>query len=84
MNRFTRDIDIVDLQLSTNLRMFSMQIFRTVVAFGLVSLEAPIILVLLLPLSVVYYHLQRRYLNASRQLKRIEAVTRSPLNNYLR
>ena len=84
MNRFSRDIDVVDLQISLNIRLLSMQIFRTIVAFGLISLEAPIILVLLIPLVVVYYFVQRLYINTSRQLKRIEAVTRSPINNCLR
>lgn len=83
MNRFSRDIDIIDLQISLNVRLLSMQIFRLIVAFGLIALEAPAILFFLFPLTLMYYIVQRLYINTSRQLKRIEAVTRSPLNNFL-
>ena len=84
MNRFSRDIDVIDLQICLNVRLLSMQVFRTIVAFGLISLETPIILTLLIPLALIYYGVQRLYINTSRQLKRIEAVTRSPINNVLR
>ena len=61
-----------------------MQIYRTIVAFGLIGLEAPIILAFFLPLTIGYYILQKLFIQTSRQLKRIEAVSRSPLNNHLR
>nr|XP_027202814.1 canalicular multispecific organic anion transporter 2-like [Dermatophagoides pteronyssinus] len=83
LNRFTKDIDVVDLRISSNIRLFIMQIYRTIVAFGLIGLEAPIILAFFLPLTIGYYILQKLFIQTSRQLKRIEAVSRSPLNNHL-
>ncbi|OTF69735.1 ABC transporter-like protein, partial [Euroglyphus maynei] len=83
LNRFTKDIDVVDLRLSPNIRLVIMQLYRTIVAFGLIGLEAPIILAFFLPLTIGYYVLQKLYIQTSRQLKRIEAVSRSPMNNHL-
>ena len=59
-----------------------MQFFRTIVAFAMISLEAPIILVVLLPILVFYYIVQKIYIASSRQLKRIESTTRSPIYNH--
>lgn len=60
-----------------------MQTFRTIVAFGLIGYEAPLLLVFLVPLIIGYYAVQKFYINIARQLKRIESVTRSPINNHV-
>lgn len=59
-----------------------MQLFRTIVAFTMISLEAPVILAALLPILIFYYFIQRLYIASSRQLKRIESTTRSPIYNH--
>ena len=65
-----------------NLRMTILQFFRTVVAFSMISLETPVILAVIFPLAVIYYLIQRIYISSSRQLKRIESTTRSPIYNH--
>ncbi|XP_054163879.1 multidrug resistance-associated protein 1-like [Oppia nitens] len=82
LNRFSKDIDTADMSLLFNLRMMIMQFFRTIVAFSMISLETPIVLVAILPLAVVYYMIQRIYISSSRQLKRIDSTTRSPIYNH--
>lgn len=58
------------------------QFFRTIVAFAMISLETPIILVAIFPISIIYYIIQRIYISSSRQLKRIDSTTRSPIYNH--
>ena len=48
----------------------------------MVSLETPIILLAILPLAVIYYLVQRIYIATSRQLKRIDSTSRSPIYNH--
>ncbi|KPM09730.1 ABC transporter-like protein 15 [Sarcoptes scabiei] len=83
LNRFTRDIDTVDSRISTNLRIFIMQVLRTFVAFGFIGFQTPLIVLFFVPLIFGYYWLQGIYRYTLRQLKRIESVTRSPMNNLL-
>ena len=82
LNRFSKDIDTADMSLLFNLRQMIMQFFRTIVAFAMISLETPVILAVIFPLAIVYYVIQRIYIASSRQLKRIESTTRSPIYNH--
>lgn len=50
--------------------------FLVLSAFVLVSIAVPVILPVFVPLAIVFYWLRRRYINASREIKRWEAVTR--------
>ncbi|KAK8782898.1 hypothetical protein V5799_015760, partial [Amblyomma americanum] len=79
LNRFSKDIDTADVTLRFNLRMLLMQFFRTVVSFILISMENPIFLAAVIPLLVIYYFVQKFYIATSRQLKRLESISRSPI-----
>ena len=75
-------MDTADVQLVMGVRLTFIQTFRTIVAFAMVSLQTPIILLAILPLVVIYYWVQRIYISTSRQLKRIDSTTRSPIYNH--
>ncbi|KAH8028033.1 hypothetical protein HPB51_012619 [Rhipicephalus microplus] len=76
---FSKDIDTADVTLRFNLRMLMMQFFRTVVSFILISMENPIFLAAVIPLLIIYYFVQKFYIATSRQLKRLESISRSPI-----
>ncbi|XP_054162747.1 ATP-binding cassette sub-family C member 3-like [Oppia nitens] len=82
LNRFSKDVDTADMNLLFNIRMIFNTFFRTVVSFILISLESPIILVAIMPLAVMYYLVQRIYISTSRQLKRIDSTSRSPIYTH--
>lgn len=48
-------------------------------AFVLVSIAVPVILPVFVPLALIFYWVRARYIAASRDIKRFEAVTRSPV-----
>ena len=82
LNRFSKDVDTADMSLLWNVRSMFIQFFRTIVAFAMISLETPIILAAIFPLAVIYYLFQRIYIPSSRQLKRIDSTSRSPIYNH--
>ncbi|OQR74446.1 multidrug resistance-associated protein 1-like [Tropilaelaps mercedesae] len=79
LNRFSKDIDTADVTMRFNLRMVVQQFFRTAASLVLISTQTPVFLVLVLPLGVIYYFVQKYYIATSRQLKRIESASRSPV-----
>lgn len=82
MNRFSRDIDTIDLAIAMNLRITVMQFFRTIVALGMISLQSVILLVGVVPIVIIYYLVQKIYISTSRQLRRIDSTSRSPIYNH--
>lgn len=79
LNRFSKDVDTADVTLRFNLRMLMMQFFRTIVSLILISMENPIFLAAVVPLLIIYYFVQKFYIATSRQLKRLESISRSPI-----
>lgn len=82
LNRFTKDIDSIDTAIRMNIRQFLNSIFRSIVTVIIISLESPYFLLAVIPLSSVYYFIQKYYIATSRQLKRIESTSRSPIYSH--
>ncbi|KAG1674186.1 ABC transporter C family member 3 [Nymphon striatum] len=82
VNRFSKDINVMDVSIVMNFRGW-VSTFMQVVSIIIVDvIETPLILVILLPASILYYFVQKVYIASSRQLKRLESVTRSPIYNH--
>jgi ABC-type multidrug transport system fused ATPase/permease subunit len=56
-----------------------MQVIGTMVV---IALGAPIVLLVFIPLGFVYRLVMRYYLSTSRELKRLDAVSRSPIFSF--
>ena len=79
LNRFSRDIETIDNILPSLIRSWINTIFSVVSTIVVISYSTPIFLVVIIPLGILYYFIQRFYIPTSRQLKRIESTTRSPI-----
>ncbi|XP_023209485.1 multidrug resistance-associated protein 1-like [Centruroides sculpturatus] len=79
LNRFSKDVDTTDITIRFNIRMMLVQAFRSLVSFIIICMETALFLVVVIPIGIIYYLLQKFYIPTSRQMKRLESVTRSPI-----
>ncbi|CAL1531990.1 unnamed protein product [Lymnaea stagnalis] len=82
MNRFSRDIEVVDNNLPIIIRDYTSTLFTCLVTLIIISMSTPLFLSLVVPIMLLYYLIQNFYIPTSRQLKRIESVTRSPIYSH--
>ena len=52
---------------------------RAMFTLVVISVSTPAFIALIIPLALVYYWVQRYYLRTSRELKRLDSVSRSPI-----
>ncbi|ROT37636.1 hypothetical protein SODALDRAFT_297917 [Sodiomyces alkalinus F11] len=78
-NRFLGDMSRVDEALGRSINMVLTNILRTFFTLGIVSVSTPAFTLLIIPLVVVYLWVQRYYIRTSRELRRHESATRSPV-----
>jgi ATP-binding cassette, subfamily C (CFTR/MRP), member 1 len=52
---------------------------RALFTFGVIAASTPIVMVVIIPLGFVYIVYQKYYLRTSRELKRLDSVSRSPI-----
>ncbi|XP_026315550.1 multidrug resistance-associated protein 7 [Hyposmocoma kahamanoa] len=79
INRFSSDTYTVDDSLPFIMNILLAQFFALIGAVAVSVYGLPWLLVAVLPLAVIYYRLQQLYRVTSRQLKRLQSVTLSPV-----
>ncbi|XP_035914950.1 multidrug resistance-associated protein 1 isoform X3 [Anopheles stephensi] len=82
LNRFSKDVDVLDNTLPQVLRSCLMMLFVVVATLVVISISTPIFAAVIVPIGVLYYAVQRFYVATSRQLKRLESVSRSPIYSH--
>ncbi|KAG2423828.1 hypothetical protein HXX76_014988 [Chlamydomonas incerta] len=83
INRFSKDQGLVDDLLPGALVEASDSGILVAGALVLVAVAVPLVVPLFLPLAAAFWWVRRRYITASREVKRWEAVTYSPLYTYV-
>ncbi|XP_013810458.2 ATP-binding cassette sub-family C member 2 isoform X1 [Apteryx mantelli] len=82
VNRFAKDIFTVDETIPMSFRSWlscSMAIISTLL---MISLATPFFALIIIPLGIFYYFVLRFYVSTSRQLRRLDSVTRSPIYSH--
>ncbi|XP_073949373.1 multidrug-Resistance like Protein 1 isoform X1 [Choristoneura fumiferana] len=82
LNRFSKDVDVLDNVLPMTLRGWTSCFFAVLGTLVVISVSTPIFLTVILPVGILYYIIQRFYVSTSRQLKRLESVSRSPIYSH--
>ncbi|KAI9199470.1 uncharacterized protein BJ171DRAFT_445485 [Polychytrium aggregatum] len=82
LNRFTKDMVSVDVELSLwtgGVMFYVVYLFCVLVAVGL---AIPSIFISLIPIVYIYYKIAKYYIRTSRCLKRLDSVSKSPIMSY--
>ncbi|KAI1484022.1 hypothetical protein K445DRAFT_362615 [Daldinia sp. EC12] len=79
LNRFSSDIYKLDEVLARTFNMLFVNLARSGFTLIVISVGTPAFVALIIPLSLIYYWVQRYYLRTSRELKRLDSVSRSPI-----
>ncbi|KAL3269849.1 hypothetical protein HHI36_008907 [Cryptolaemus montrouzieri] len=80
--RFSADLDKVDMRLPKTMDMVSRQLFKVLGTLFVISYSSPAFVFVMLVVGILYYFIQRFYVETSRQLKRLESVSRSPIYSH--
>lgn len=79
LNRFSKDQYAADESLMRTLSMALGTLFGVLSIALVVGAVTPWILVYVLPLAFLYRYIQQYYLNSSRELQRLNSISRSPI-----
>ncbi|KAJ1877065.1 hypothetical protein LPJ57_004145, partial [Coemansia sp. RSA 486] len=79
LNRFSSDLQRCDEALPRSVSGMVNTVVSVLSAVSVISLSTPLMLVIMFPLAFVYRYLQQRYLYSSRELRRLDSTTRSPI-----
>ncbi|KAM8876677.1 ATP-binding cassette sub-family C member 3 isoform 2-T2 [Synchiropus picturatus] len=82
INRFSKDIFIIDETLPSTVLMCLATFFSSLSTIIVIVVSTPIFAVVIAPLAFIYILVQRFYVATSRQLKRLESVSRSPIYSH--
>ncbi|XP_011699221.1 PREDICTED: multidrug resistance-associated protein 1 isoform X9 [Wasmannia auropunctata] len=82
LNRFGKDIDTIDNILPPSIRAWLFCLASVIATLVVISYSTPIFIAVILPIGAIYYFIQRFYVATSRQLKRLESVSRSPIYSH--
>uniref|UniRef100_A0A8C2UFP9 ATP binding cassette subfamily C member 3 n=1 Tax=Coturnix japonica TaxID=93934 RepID=A0A8C2UFP9_COTJA len=82
INRFSKDIFVIDEVIPPTILMFLGTFFVSLSTMIVIIASTPLFAVVIVPLAVLYFFVQRFYVATSRQLKRLESVSRSPIYSH--
>lgn len=82
LNLFSRDVNVIDEVLPRTLHSACRTGTVVLGVLAVVSYSVPPFIILIIPLAIGYYFVLRYYLATSRELKRLDATTKSPIFSY--
>lgn len=79
LNRFAKDQSIIDEMLPFTFFDFSQCFFMVIGCLVVVGMSTPYVLLIIVPIIPLFTWVRHRFLQTSRELKRLDATTRSPV-----
>lgn len=79
LNRFSSDIYRVDEVLARTFNMLFVNVAKSGFTLAVISFSTPAFIAVIIPIGAMYIWIQRYYLRSSRELKRLDSVSRSPI-----
>ncbi|XP_041645026.1 canalicular multispecific organic anion transporter 1 [Cheilinus undulatus] len=82
VNRFAKDIFTVDEAIPQSFRSWILCLLGVLGTLFVICLATPFFTIIIIPLALVYFFVQRFYVATSRQLRRLDSVSRSPIYSH--
>ncbi|KAJ2726275.1 hypothetical protein GGI07_000752, partial [Coemansia sp. Benny D115] len=79
LNRFSSDLQRCDEALPRSVSIMVNTMVNVISAVIVIGFSTPLMFVIMFPLAFVYRYLQQRFLFSSRELRRLDSTTRSPI-----
>jgi ABC-type multidrug transport system fused ATPase/permease subunit len=79
VNRFSRDLDQLDVLLPDSLNQFVSNLLQILGALIVACIGSPFVLIAFVPVFVTFIFMQRYFRRSSREIKRLNAISRTPL-----
>ncbi|XP_043748473.1 ATP-binding cassette sub-family C member 4-like [Cervus elaphus] len=83
LNRFSKDIGQMDESLPSSFQKFIQTSLQVIGMVGVVVVVIPWIAIPVIPLGIIFFFLRRYFLETSRDVKRLESSTQSPVFSHL-
>ncbi|TIB16346.1 hypothetical protein E3P89_00354 [Wallemia ichthyophaga] len=82
LNRFSRDVQVIDEVLVRVISGFFRTLIVVISIVFVIGGALPPFLLMIIPLSIFYQWIMKLYLSTSREIKRLDAVSRSPVFSW--
>uniref|UniRef100_A0A7N6AV46 Copper homeostasis protein cutC homolog n=1 Tax=Anabas testudineus TaxID=64144 RepID=A0A7N6AV46_ANATE len=82
VNRFAKDIFTVDEAIPQSFRSWLLCLLGVLGTLFVICLATPFFAIIIIPLAIVYYFVQRFYVATSRQMRRLQSVSCSPIYSH--
>ncbi|XP_043928090.1 multidrug resistance-associated protein 1-like [Protopterus annectens] len=82
INRFTKDVYVIDERFHYYLRTWINCMFDVIGTVLVICAATPLFLMVIVPLGVLYLTVQRYYIASSRQIRRLDGASRSPVISH--
>ncbi|KAJ4932488.1 hypothetical protein JOQ06_010909, partial [Pogonophryne albipinna] len=79
VNRFAKEMDTIDSVIPSIIKMFMGSMLNVLGSCVIILIATPLVAIIIPVLGLLYFFVQRFYVASSRQLKRLESVSRSPI-----
>ena len=78
LQRFSRDVESVDIHLQWSFDHTIHAFFHITISFILIVTIVPLVVLIILPIFFLYYKFQNSYRRVAREVKRLDSLARSP------
>nr|XP_027211385.1 canalicular multispecific organic anion transporter 2-like [Penaeus vannamei] len=82
INRFSKEVNVLDTTLPDSTRFMLVCVTQVISTMAVILAATPEAGFFILPIAVIYYLIHIVYIASSRQLKRIESVSKSPIYSH--
>ncbi|OLY82861.1 Metal resistance protein YCF1 [Smittium mucronatum] len=79
LNRFSKDQETIDHQIPRSFDSWASSMMTVLVTLVVIATSFPLFLAAVVPIILAYYLVYKYYIVSSRELKRLESTTRSPI-----